>query len=460
MFSKGREVEHLIWTDLCGVRRAKCLIARRQLVGKVCKIVLGLPAYADIPAEGVCLPLTGEYQLVPPKDCRQFDVIDAKLSYPVKTKIVELREEDGTSANMCARSILRKALDTLKQEFGLGVTIGFELEFCLLYEDTHKPVDSEIYGTSYAAAKRMDILVEMVHQLETNGIMVNLFHAESGHGQFEIVLTHSDALSACDNVTIAREIIKLVALKHGLVASFIPKISPMQCGSANHCHIGLVDEHGKNAFGSTTCDSKNHGLSGRGEQFMAGVLDHIKSLLPLTTSSPNSFERIKPNCWAGAFQVWGFDNRETPIRLCATSNLPSTNFEIKAFDHTGNAYAGVAGIVFAGLIGLREELSLPPPCQENPGDESTLKACAEAVLHMKTDDPSKLTAEDIAAACEELVFPSTIAEAAAALSADTKLSALLGTDFVQTIVALRNSEHKYFESKTPKEAVEILLTRY
>ncbi|KAL7181301.1 hypothetical protein ACSBR1_040223 [Camellia fascicularis] len=107
-----------------------------------------------------------------------------------------------------------------------------------------------------------------------------------------------------------------------------------------------------------------HGMSKVGEEFMAGVLNHLPSILAFTAPLPNSYDRIVPNMWSEAYQCWGKENREAPLRIACPPRVPNgvvSNFEIKAFDGCANPHLGLAAIIAAGTDSLRRHLSLPEP---------------------------------------------------------------------------------------------------
>lgn len=139
-----------------------------------------------------------------------------------------------------------------------------------------------------------------------------------GPGQFELALSHAPALQAADNLLFALEGVSAVASKHGLVASFLPKLFPEEAASGRHCHFSLwrgdtnllAHEAASAPAAAGTAapppgqgDAGVQGLAPDGEAFLAGVLKHLPALMLFTTPSPNSYRRLAPHCWAGAFQV-------------------------------------------------------------------------------------------------------------------------------------------------------------
>ena len=150
--------------------------------------------------------------------------------------------------------------------------------------------------------------------LEAQGITVEQYYPELGHGQHEISIRHAEALRAADNHIKLRETIRGVALEYGLYASLAPKPFPDQAGNGAHIHFSLWDADGRNVFYDRAAPD---GLSTIGRQFIAGVLDHLPALVALTCPSVNSYKRLQPQSWSSAYTAWGHDNREAAVRVAS-----------------------------------------------------------------------------------------------------------------------------------------------
>jgi glutamine synthetase len=264
-----------------------------------------------------------------------------------------------------------------------------------------------------------DYVDELVDVLERQAIPVEQYYAELGHGQQELSTSHAPALEAADQQLFVREAIRGVAHQQGLVASLAPKPWPAAAGNGCHLHFSLWDlESGANRFYSA---EEVDGLSAEAHSFVAGVLEHLPGLVGLTAPSFNSYRRIVPQYWAGAFTCWGFDNREAPLRVPSTfSGLTeeSTNVELKAADATCNPYLAIGGVIAAGLDGVKRGLEPPPPVQVDP---ATLP-------------------EDERRRRGIMPLPATQEEALDALGADTVLIEALGPELASSYLAVRRSE--------------------
>jgi glutamine synthetase len=151
------------------------------------------------------------------------------------------------------------------------------------------------------------------------------------------------------------------------------------------------------------------------------VLEHLPGLCGLTAPSFNSYHRIVPGYWAGAFACWGYDNREAPVRVASTfrgAEEASTNAELKACDSTGNPYLAVGGLIAAGLRGIERRLELPEPVDVDPGTLGEEERARRGIAPL----------------------PATQAEALDALEADKVLTAALGPVLTRSYLAVRRSE--------------------
>eukprot|EP00512_Aurantiochytrium_limacinum_P000700 CAMPEP_0171486158 /NCGR_PEP_ID=MMETSP0958-20121227/938_1 /TAXON_ID=87120 /ORGANISM="Aurantiochytrium limacinum, Strain ATCCMYA-1381" /LENGTH=192 /DNA_ID=CAMNT_0012019013 /DNA_START=354 /DNA_END=932 /DNA_ORIENTATION=+ len=192
----------------------------------------------------------------------------------------------------------------------------------------------------------------------------------------------------------------------------------------------MQDKDGTDALANKPFSFDDPGLTSRGECFLGGILHHLPSLLGLTYSTTNSFERVKPGCWVGAYRIWGHQNREAPLRLISSwGNIPA-RLEIKCMDASANPYVAIAGILYAGLDGILRGHELPPPCQILPSQD------------------------------EHEFLPRSITEAAHALQENAWLLSSLGEALVTAIIALRMEDDKKWKGTSFSEQVPILLERY
>jgi glutamine synthetase len=325
---------------------------------------------------------------------------------------------DGEAAAVCQRSFLKRMEGRLAER-GLVLRAAFESEFSLATQEDGQfvPVDSGLCFSTIAMTAAQDYANELAAALEAQEIVLEQYYAELGHGQQEISIRHSPALQAADEQLLVRETIRGVAARHGLVASLAPKPWPDNAGNGAHVHFSLW-EGKRNIFYDGSAPDL---LSGEARSFIAGLLEHLPGLCGLTAPSFNSYHRIVPQHWAGAFMCWGHDNREAPVRVASVFGgleEASTNAELKACDASCNPYLALGGLIAAGLDGLENGLEPPEPVEVDPAT----------------------IAEDERAARGIMELPATQAEALDALAADPVLTAALGSVLAESYLAVRRSE--------------------
>ena len=362
------------------------------------------------PVEG--MGPVGEVRLVP--DLDTFRVLPyAPNAGAVLTDHVRL---DGEPAAVCQRTFLKR-MEARLAECGLVLRASFENEFSLAtrVDGQYVPVDSALCFSTIGATASQDYVDDLATALDAQGIPLEQYYAELGHGQQEISTPHAPALQAADEQLLVRETIRGIATLHGLVASLAPKPWPDNAGNGGHVHFSLW-EGGRNRF-----YGDHDGLSAEARSFNAGVLAHLPGLCALSAPSFNSYHRILPQYWAGAFVCWGVDNREAPVRVASPfrgSEEASTNAELKACDASCNPYLALGGLIAAGLHGLERGLEPPKPVDVDP---ATL---TDAQRKRRGIEP----------------LPANQAEALDALAADELLLDALGPELAQSYLAVRRSE--------------------
>src|SRR5579863_3557709 len=309
---------------------------------------------------------------------------------------------DGSPWDGCARTFLKQAIAELSG-MGYELEAAFEPEFSLgRYEGaSFTPIDESLCYSATGFHLAHDYTIDLVDALIKQGLEVEHYYPELGHGQQEVPIRHATALRAADNHVLLRETARAVAIRQGLWASFAPKPLPDQAGNGAHLHASLW-AGGSNAF---IDPSGQFGMSGLGYRFLAGVLAHLPGLVALTCGSVNSYRRLAPSMWAGAFACWGPDNREAAVRLCSPIGAAgSVNLELKPCDSTGNPYLALGGFIYAGIDGIRRSLDPGEPIAVDPATLSSSERTRLSVVRL----------------------PASLSEALDALEADSLLMSALG----------------------------------
>ncbi|MGB9634579.1 MAG: glutamine synthetase family protein, partial [Chloroflexaceae bacterium] len=266
-------------------------------------------------------------------------------------------------------------------EMGFAFNVAPEIEFFLFKTDAEGrtlplPHDHAGYfdvSTDLATLIRR----QMVRALQSLDITVEAAHHEVAAGQHEIDLRYAEALRAADQQIVFRETVRACAAQHGLLASFAPKIYADKAGNGAHLHLSLARE----GASIVTEAGQPRVLSAPMRAFMAGILEHLPALMALTTPSTNSFKRIRPRFWSGAFTCWGMGNREAALRVpMPDSGLPVTNVELKTCDATANPYLALGAVIAAGLDGIDRQLPLGDAVRGDPADLSEAERLERRIL--------------------------------------------------------------------------------
>ncbi|ERN04790.1 hypothetical protein AMTR_s00140p00082700 [Amborella trichopoda] len=391
----------ILWVDTSG--QCRCRVVPGKRFYQVTKdhgvgltfASMGMTSFSDGPAKGTNLTGVGEIRIMPDTTTK------CRIPWLEQQEMVlaDMQIKPGEAWEYCPRAVLHRVSAILKDEFNLEMNAGFENEFFLLkrvsWDGKQEWVPFDL--TSYCSTSGFDAassyLTDVNYALESLDIVVEQVHAEGGRGQFEIALGHKICTCAADKLIYAREAIKAIARKYGLLATFLPKLSPDDLGSGTHVHLSLW-ENGKNKFMAVDGTSTKYGMSNIGESFMAGVFHHLPAIMAFTAPLPNSYDRIQPSMWSGAYHCWGKENREAPLRTACPPGIANevvSNFEVKVFDGCANPYLGLAAIMAAGIDGLRRRLTLPEPIDTDPcsleGDLKRLPTLLdESIIALEGDE--------------------------------------------------------------------------
>ncbi|NEQ37720.1 MAG: glutamine synthetase [Okeania sp. SIO3I5] len=390
-----------------------------------------LPVMYDAVIPETGLTPVGEAWLVP-----DWSTLRTLPYAPTHASVVSDIFKDGTPWSLCPRRFLKQAIASAEKA-GLQIKAAFENEFYLLKStpDGIAPTDDTVFASTLGMDINRPVIDDITDCLIAQKMQVERYHPESGPGQNEISIRYTDALQAADRQISFRETVRGVALKHGLTASFMPKIFADQAGNGCHLHLSLWEGEQ-----NIVPDSDGiGGLSKTSQSFIAGILEHLPALMALTTPSVNSYRRIRPHFWSGAFRTWGLDNREAAVRVPSNFAPPSpTHFELKTSDASANPYLALGSVIVAGLDGVNRGLDLGEPVRVDPGNMI----------------PTEREVRGIDA------LPSSLAEAIAHLNNNDVLKNALGAELAQAFIAVRQAEWEAMKDMEIEEEVKILLSRY
>lgn len=271
-----------------------------------------------------------------------------------------IRYPDGTDFELDSRRILKKAVNMARKS-RLTCNFGAECEFYLLKTDgegepTNTPFDNAGYMDIAPYDKGENVRREICLTLEEMGFSLEGSHHECGPGQNEIDFKYSDAMSSADNVITFKAVVKTIAERNGLYASFAPKPLANEYGNGLHINLSL---HMLNMM----TEEKSGKNSKYMDSFMAGIMKHIYEMTLFLNPAAQSYERL------GLFKApkyitWSRYNRSQLIRIPAGEGEYS-RIELRSPDPMANPYIAYALIIYAGLDGVEKSMILPEPMNIN-----------------------------------------------------------------------------------------------
>ena len=292
--------------------------------------------------------------------------------------ILEIESQESFQQDL--RHIVGKAVGALKKE-GIAddARIGLELEFYVvdeLYstmtvretsyrvetsEMASPPAGAELYriynNRGYFRAEPNDHLFTLRNEICTAfkklGLDVKYHHHEVGSSQAEIEFKFLPVEFMADATVLAKHVCHRIARKHGKIITFIPKLIPGEAGSGMHCHQFLL-KNGKNVFNDP---AGLYGMSPTALAYIGGILTHAPSLAAITNPTTNSYRRLIPGFEAPVKAVFALGNRSAAIRIPGYAKDPEERrFEYRTIDATCNPYLAYAGMIMAGLDGIRRKM--------------------------------------------------------------------------------------------------------
>lgn len=332
--------------------------------------------------------------------------------------ICDLHTKEGEHYEGDCRYALKKVIKEAAK-LGYFLYVAPECEFCVFPCDPDGEVSMETKGkASYFDVAPLDtgenVRRDIILTLEEMGIEAkSSFHEHSPY-QHEIDLMPTNALQAADDIVTFRMAAKTIAMRHGLYATFMPKPKNDSDGCGMHLKLSLMDMEGNNLF---TCQSDPYGLSETGYAFMAGIMEHIRGLSAFTNPLVNSYKRICPGNEAPAYIAWSTGNR-SPLISVPKTDPETVHLELRNPDPAINPYLVLAGVLAAGLDGIKRGLRPGPAVGQNLCCLSP-EECAELGLER---------------------LPETLDEAIAAFLGDNLLQKVIGNNIRTKYVHAKQRE--------------------
>ncbi|RLT27853.1 MAG: glutamine synthetase [Chloroflexi bacterium] len=344
----------------------------------------------------------------------------------------DVLKADGTPFEGDPRNILKQQIRRATAA-GLTCYVSPEIEF-FYFRDQHgtEPIDAGGYFDLTPLDSGSDLRRETVLTLEEMGIPIVLSHHEAAPGQHEIDLRYTDMLTMADSIMTYRLVVKEVAMRHGVYATFMPKPRTDQNGSGMHLQLSLFRGE-ENIFSDP---SSSNGLSPIGRQYMAGVLKHAPEMMLVSNQWVNSYRRIVPGFEAPTHATWSTSNHADLLRVPSHNpERPDTaRIEFRVPDSAANPYLLFAATLAAGMQGIEAQYTLPAPFERSVGDASE----------------AELATLDIAA------LPSSLGEAIPVFANSQLMKQALGEHIVESLVQNKRQEWDQFR----REVTEYEVRRY
>ncbi|HKS50918.1 MAG TPA: glutamine synthetase family protein [Pseudonocardiaceae bacterium] len=353
---------------------------------------------------------------------------------------------DGSPWPYDPRSVLERQVQAAAAE-GMQVKAGYEMEFVLTTASDGRDVNAGAEPqlayqapaySPHALLAADEFIADLLADLAANGVPVNQLHAEYGPAQVELSIVASDPITAADRQLLTRQTIHAAARTHGLRACFAPLFTAVTVGNGWHIHTSVWRD-GHNLLASSATADDRPGPDGAG--WLGGLLRDLRALAAITAPSVPSLARLRPGYFSSAYQFWGVENREAPLRYVLGSSLlgaDHANVELKVSDASANPYLALAAVIAAGLAGLRDSADPGEPIQADPGGWSEQDRAARGLIHL----------------------PTTPAEQEEALTANKRLTAVLGEPLLGAFLAVRRSDAAWAADRSLDEIVAAHRWRY
>ncbi|HEV3412173.1 MAG TPA: glutamine synthetase family protein [Puia sp.] len=366
----GTEKVKLAITDIDGVLRGKVIgfDKFKSIVDKgfgFCDVVFGWDAGDQAYDNGA---FTGWHTGYP--DALAVVDVDTMRRVPWEAGLPFFLADFG--APVCPRGLLKKVVRQAKEE---GYTAYFSQEFewfnFIASSDdparrsfaSLKPMTQGMFGYSILRASQGSAYFHaLFDELKKFGVPLEGLHTETGPGVYEAAILYSEVMEAADRAVLFKSGVKEIAYRHGVLPTFMAKVSETLPGCSGHVHQSLWRD-GVNLFHDPSAAS---GMSQLMESYMAGQLYCLPDILPMVAPTVNSYKRLVEGAWAPTTPTWAVDNRTTALRALPGSPS-STRLETRVVGSDANPYLAMAACLAAGLYGVRKGLRLTVPATKGSG---------------------------------------------------------------------------------------------
>ncbi|MGN6211998.1 glutamine synthetase family protein [Parafilimonas sp.] len=313
----------------------------------------------------------------------------------------ELIDKEGNPCYVCPRQLLKKVLNNTEQQ-GYMPYFSQEFEWFNFAETPQTTSDKQfknltpltpgMFGYSILRSSlKNPFFNDLFEGLNKFDVPLEGLHTETGPGTYEAAIVYAPVIEAADRAVLFKTAVKEIAYRHGIMATFMAKISENLPGCGGHVHQSLWDSKvKKNLFYNENDPMK---MSKQMKQYVAGQLFCLPHILPLFAPTINSYKRLVEGAWAPTTLTWGIDNRTTALRVLADSNK-SCRLETRVIGSDVNPYLAMAACLASGLYGIKNKIELKQPATAGNGYRDYSNGSLPATLHeatqlMKQSDVAK-----------------------------------------------------------------------
>jgi len=351
--------------------------------------------------------------------------------------ICDLYDPEGAPFAGCPRSVLKKVIEEAKK-MDFNLFVGPECEFFLFHTDgegrpTLRTHDQAGYFDMSPVDFGENARRAMVLALEEMGFEIEASHHEVAPGQHEIDFVYGDALSVADKIVTFKLVVRTIAQRHGLHATFMPKPISGLNGSGMHMHQSLF-QGGRNAFYDP---NDPQGLSETARYYIGGLLAHAGALAAVTNPTVNSYKRLIPGYEAPVHICWAEHNRSPLLRVPAKRG-DSTRVELRSPDPSCNPYLAIAACLAAGLDGIEKKIMPPPPVNNNIYELTPAQRLEMGIGNL----------------------PASLEEALWELAADEVIKNVLGPCIYESFKKIKEKEWNEYRAQVYQWEIDRYLTRY
>lgn len=421
-----RNIEHIKIGvfDVDGIMRGKYLCRDKFLAAidkglGFCDVVLGWDSNDQLYDN---TKFTGWHTAYPDAMVRILPATYRDIPFEPRTALY-LAEFAGPAEAVCPRGTLRRVLERAA-DMGYTVNAAVEYEF-FMFEETPQSIREKGYrqlktmtpGAFGYSVLRSSVHSDLYHELLDLGQAMRFpiegLHTETGPGVLEAALSYCDALEAADRAALFKTFTKVLAQRHGLMATFMAKWSNHVPGQSGHLHISLRTADGASAFHDPASSTE---MSDTMRWFIGGQQALMPELLAMVACTVNSYSRLVPGYWAPTSATWGIENRTTALRVIR-GGASSQRIEYRIAAADINPYIALAAAIGSGLWGISHRIEPDAPVEGNAYER-------EHAPHRR--------------------LPATLYEAAERLAASKAARALFGDEFIEHYAATRRWEEREF----------------